>query len=101
MLAAIIYWFVHINIAVADLQIETAVRIGADPGFVLNARTLAAEVRQRYQVTRPALLTLGKTHLVQGSHLPTMKKSDVVYNMPSVLTSDSGGWIPFLAAQRG
>ena len=44
MLAAIIYWFVHVDIAVADLQIETAVRIGADPGFVLNARTLAAEV---------------------------------------------------------
>jgi hypothetical protein len=37
--------FVSIDIPVADLQIEAAIGIGANPGFILDRRPLAAEIR--------------------------------------------------------
>jgi hypothetical protein len=56
---------VDIEVAVTDLQVEAAVRVGADPGFEVNRRALASEVRQRDQVPRLAFLALrkaGKVH---------------------------------------
>jgi hypothetical protein len=53
--------FVPIDIAVADLEIEAAIGIGANPGFILDSRTLAAEIRQGHQITGIAFLTLGET----------------------------------------
>jgi hypothetical protein len=38
--------FININIAIPDFQVETAIRIGANPGFVMNGCPLAAKVRQ-------------------------------------------------------
>jgi hypothetical protein len=36
--------FINIDIAVPDFQVETAIRIGADPGFILNVCPLTAEI---------------------------------------------------------
>jgi len=38
--------FVDINITIPDLQVETAIRVGAHPSFVLNGRPLTAEIRE-------------------------------------------------------
>jgi hypothetical protein len=35
---------VHIQIAIPDFKVETAIRIGADPGFIVDRRPLAAEI---------------------------------------------------------
>jgi hypothetical protein len=36
---------VHIEVAVTDLQVEAALGVGADPGFEVDRRALAAEIR--------------------------------------------------------
>jgi len=38
-------WFIDVNIAIPDFQVETAIRIGANPGFILNVCSLAAKIR--------------------------------------------------------
>ena len=53
--------FVYIEIAVANLDVKTAFEVGADPGLVVNGRPLTAKVREGYQITDLALLTLGET----------------------------------------
>jgi hypothetical protein len=40
--------FINIDIAIPDLQVETAVRIGANPRFVMNRCPLASKIRQGY-----------------------------------------------------
>jgi len=52
--------FVDVQVAVADLDVEPAARVCARPGFEVNRRALAAEVRQRHQVSFPAFLTFGE-----------------------------------------
>ena len=42
---------VQINVAVSDLDIETAVRLGAYPGFVLYWSALAPKIRKGHQKT--------------------------------------------------
>ena len=69
--------FVNINITVPDFQVETAIRIGADPGFVVNIRPLTAKIRQGHQVSGFALLTLRKVKLFHGVHLPAKFKLTV------------------------
>jgi hypothetical protein len=63
--------FIHIDITIPDFQVETAIRIGANPCFVMDGCPLTAKIRQGYQVSRVALLTLGKTKLFHEVHLPT------------------------------
>ena len=36
---------VEVDVPVTDLQVEAAVRIGADPSFVMDCRSLASEIR--------------------------------------------------------
>ena len=36
--------FVDINIPIPDFQVKAAIRIGANPGFVMNIGSLAAEI---------------------------------------------------------
>jgi hypothetical protein len=55
---AVVNGFINIDIAVSDFEIETAVRIGTDPGLVLNRGSLAAEIRKGNQVSSFALLAL-------------------------------------------
>ena len=77
--------FVDIYITVPDFQVETALRIGADPGFVLNVGTLAAEVGQGHQVSGFAALTFGKIRLFHGVHLPTrLKFSNSIHYNPVI-----------------
>src|SRR5260370_19938749 len=47
--------FVDDDVAVADLDIVQAVRIGAYPSFELDGCALAPKVRQRHQIPRTAL----------------------------------------------
>ena len=41
---AVIDGLINIDIAVADFQVKTTLRIGANPSFVLNRRALTAEI---------------------------------------------------------
>jgi hypothetical protein len=43
-MSAIVYGFVDIDITISNFKIETAIRIGANPGFVLNRSTLTTEI---------------------------------------------------------
>ena len=63
--------FIYIDIAIPDFQVEATIRIGANPGFVVNSCPLAAEIRQGHQVSGVTLLALGKTKLFHEVHLPT------------------------------
>ena len=38
--------FINIDIAIPDFQVEAAIRIGANPCFVVNRRPLTAKIRQ-------------------------------------------------------
>ena len=42
---------VQINVAISDLDVETAVRLGAYPGFVLYWSALAPKIRKGHQKT--------------------------------------------------
>jgi len=55
--------FIDINIAVSDLQIETAIGIGTYPGLILDGRSLAAEIREWYKVPSMALNAFRKSRL--------------------------------------
>ena len=73
------YRFINVDITVPDFQVEATLRIGAYPGFVINGRPLGAKIRQGYQITGIALLTLGETELFQRVHLPTGTRLPTVY----------------------
>ena len=52
---------VNIDIPIPDFQVKTAIRVGADPGFVVNGCPLTAKVREGYQVSSVTLKALGET----------------------------------------
>ena len=82
--------FIDVDITVPDLQVETAVRVGADPCFVMNTRSLATKIGKGNQVAGLAFLTLGESNLVQDSHLPTITKfSNVVYTKVPMFTREN------------
>jgi hypothetical protein len=56
----IVDWLVDIDIAVSDLQVESTLRVGANPGFVLDRGPLAAKIRKRHKVSSIAFLTFGE-----------------------------------------
>ena len=51
---------VEVYLAVPDLQVETTIRVSAYPRFVRDCRTLASEIRQRYQVAIAAFQAFGE-----------------------------------------
>ena len=55
---------VNVEVAVADLQVEATVRVGANPRLEVNRRALAAEVRQRHKVAGLALLAPRKVGII-------------------------------------
>ena len=71
--------FVDIDIAVPDFQVETTIRVGANPGFVMNSCPLTAKIRQGHQVSGLALLAFWKIELFHEVHLPTEIESPAVY----------------------
>jgi hypothetical protein len=78
--------FVNIDVAIPDFKVEAAIRIGTNPGFVVNRRPLTAEIGQGHQVSRLAPLTLGEIKLFHEVHLPTKIEFLAVYTMPELLT---------------
>jgi len=44
-MSSIVDGFINIDITVTNLEIESALRVSADPGFILNCGALAAEIR--------------------------------------------------------
>jgi hypothetical protein len=72
--------FIYINITIPDFQVEAAIRISANPRFVVNSCPLTAKIRQGYQVTRLALLTFREIRLFHEVLLPTEIDSLAVYN---------------------
>jgi len=62
--------FVNIDITIPDFQVVTAIRIGANPGFVVNGCPLAAKIRQGDKVSRITLLAFRKTRIIHELHLP-------------------------------
>jgi hypothetical protein len=72
---------INIDIAVPDFQVESAIRVGADPGFILNGGALTAKIGQRNQVTGFAFLTFGEIIVeFQRIHLPS-RLVNAVYNI--------------------
>jgi hypothetical protein len=63
---------VDVNIAIPDFQVKAAVRVGANPGLVMNVRALAAEIGQGYKITNLTFLTFRETGLFHRGHLPTL-----------------------------
>jgi hypothetical protein len=63
--------FVNIDVTVPDFEVEAALRIGADPGLVMDGRPLTAKVGQGHQVSGLALQTLGEIGLFHEVLLPT------------------------------
>ena len=43
--------FIDIDIAIPDFQVESAIRIGTNPCFVMDSCPLAAKIRQGHQVS--------------------------------------------------
>lgn len=51
-------WFVQVDVAVSDFDVETAGRIRANPGFIMHRCSLTTIVRERHQLACIALETL-------------------------------------------
>jgi hypothetical protein len=51
---------VNIDIAVADFQVKTTLRIGANPGLILDRGALTTEIGKGHQVTSFAFLAFGE-----------------------------------------
>jgi hypothetical protein len=80
---------VNINITIPDFKVKAAIRIGANPGFIVNRCSLTAKIRQGHQISGIALLTLGIINLFHEVLLPTkiIKETDSVYTKLRLLTS--------------
>jgi len=78
--------FVDIDIAIPDFQIETTIRIGANPCFIVNIRPLTAEIGKGHQVSSLALQAFGEIELFHEVHLPTEFESFAVYTKYRLLT---------------
>jgi hypothetical protein len=80
-------WFVNVNITIPDFQVEPAIRVGANPGFVVNGCPLAAKIRQGHQVSRITLLTFREIGLFHEVLLPTKIRfeSYAVYTIKAVV----------------
>ena len=78
--------FINIDITIPDFQVESAIRICANPGFVLNGCPLAAKIRQGYQISCITLLTFGETQLFHKVHLPAEFRYSTVYTRLHPLT---------------
>lgn len=63
--------FINIDIAIPDFQVKATIRIGTNPGFVVNSCPLTAEIRQGHQVSRLTLLAFGEIKMFHEVHLPT------------------------------
>lgn len=64
--------FIYIDITIPDFQVVAAIRIGANPCFVVDGCPLITKIRQGHKVTRLALLTFGETKLFHEVLLPTV-----------------------------
>ncbi len=71
--------FIDIDVTIPDFQVEVTVRVGANPGFIVNSCPLTAKIRQGHQVSSLALLAFGEICLVHEIHLPTEFEFSVVY----------------------
>ena len=66
--------FVNINIPIPDFQVVAAIRVSANPGFVVNGCPLIAKIRQGHQVSSFTLLTLGEIKLLHESPPPSQNQ---------------------------
>jgi len=53
------YGLVQVDIPIANLDVEAAIWIGADPCLIVDGRSLASKIGQWHQVSFATLLTLG------------------------------------------
>ena len=63
--------FIYIDITIPDFQVESTIRIGANPRFVVNGCPLVTKIGQGHQVTRLAFLAFRETKLFHEVLLPT------------------------------
>ncbi len=68
---------INVNVAIPDLQVETALGVGANPGLILDRGALAAKIGKGYQVSGFAFLTLGEivVWFQKPTSLPTIAHS--------------------------
>ena len=78
--------FINIDVTIPDFQVVATVRVGANPGFVVNSCPLTAKVRKGHQVSSLALLAFGEIELFHEVHLPTKFEFSVVYTNQWLLT---------------
>ena len=81
--------FINVDIAIPDFQVESTIRIGANPGFVVNSCPLATKIRQGHQVSSLALQAFGEIELFHEIHLPTEIEFSTVYTSQRLLTRAS------------
>lgn len=81
------YWFINVDITIPNFQVEATLRIGAYPCLIIDGRPLRTKIGQGHQFTGIALLTLGKTVLLQRVHLPTRTRLPTVYTKDLRFTS--------------
>ena len=77
--------FVDINVTIPDFQVETAIRIGANPCFIFDRCSLTAKIRQGHQVSSLALLAFREIKLFHRVPLPTEFELFVVYTKSPLL----------------
>jgi hypothetical protein len=65
------YWLIQINVAISDFHVEATFGIGTNPDFIVDRCPLAAEIRQRHQVTSATFLAFRENEVLHRatSHL--------------------------------
>jgi len=58
---------VSVDVAISYLKVETAIRVRANPCFIVDGRALAAEIGQGHKVTSVTLLTFGESEIFHES----------------------------------
>ena len=87
--------FINIDITVPDFQVKTTIRIGANPGLVVNSRPLTAKIRQGHQVSGIAFQTLGKIRLFH--EVPPPNLVSIFCSIHQVVVVDKGAAVSFPA----
>ena len=65
------YGLVQVDIAISDFKVEPAIRVGANPGFVMDGSPLASVVRERDETSDITTQTFGHRRFFHELLLPT------------------------------
>ena len=70
--------FIEVDVTISDLNIKPTGRINANPGFIMDRRSLSTVVRKGYQLTDVTLETFWHYRIFHKNNLPFLSQAEYI-----------------------